>query len=251
MRYVIANWKMYPQKREDALRIFSDTVALTQRLSGIRVAICPPFVWLSLVAAAAKSLVWLGAQDAAWAAEGAFTGEISPAMLKNIGCKMVIVGHSERRESGDTDEIVAQKLAAAFEYRLKPILCVGERERDLSGGYLKVLRAQLESALRKIPKSELKLLVIAYEPVWAIGVRARGASTPEDFLEQSIYIRKILSTLTDTATALRVPILYGGSVDRENAAPFLDRGRAHGLLVGRESLDAKEFGKILLSAEAL
>src|SRR3989344_3882515 len=146
MRYVIANWKMYPQKREDALRIFSDTVALTQRLSGIRVAICPPFVWLSLVAAAAKSLVWLGAQDAAWAAEGAFTGEISPAMLKNIGCKMVIVGHSERRKHvEETSEMIAKKTAAVLGSGLYAVLCVGERQRE--GEWEKEIIAQTRSAV--------------------------------------------------------------------------------------------------------
>src|SRR3989344_2119012 len=233
-KLIVGNWKMNPASLTLARRLLGQVRRRVEKLRRTEAVFCPPALFLPLFARSHS--ITLGAQDVSPYRDGAHTGEISPAMLRSLGVEYLIVGHSERRESGDTDEIVAQKLAAAFEYRLKPILCVGERERDLSGGDLKGLRAQLESALRKIPKSELKLLVIAYEPVWAIGVRARGASTPEDFLEQSIYIRKILSTLTDTTTALRIPILYGGSVDRENAAPFLDRGRAHGLLVGRESL---------------
>ncbi len=248
-RLIVGNWKMNPGSLTLAKRLLGRIRRRAEKLRRTELIICPPALFLPLFGR--SNSITLGAQDVSFHHDGAHTGEISPAMFRSLGVEYSIIGHSERRESGDTDEIVAQKLAAALEYRLRPILCVGERERDQSGVYLKVIRAQIESALQKIPKSELKLLVIAYEPVWAIGVRARGASTPEDFLEQSIYIRKILSTFTDTATALRVPVLYGGSVDAENAAPFLDKGKAHGLLVGRESLDIEEFGKILRSAEVL
>ena len=246
-RLIVGNWKMNPASPGEARRILGKMRRRAGELRRTELIICPPAPFLSLFARGGS--ITLGAQDVSPHRGGAHTGGISPAMLRSLGVEYSIVGHSERREDGDTDEIIAQKIAMILEYRLKPILCVGERERDGSGAYLKVIRGQIESALRKIPKPELKLLVIAYEPLWAIGVRARDASTPEDFLEQSIYIRKVLSGLTDNATALRVPVLYGGSVDAGNTSGFLGAGRAHGLLVGRSSLDPREFGEILRSAE--
>lgn len=238
---------MNPASPGEARRLLGMVRNRAGKLRRTELVVCPPAPFLSLFAR--RGSITLGAQDVSPYRDGAHTGGISSAMLHSLGVKYSIVGHSERREDGDTDEIIARKIAVLLAYRLKPILCVGERERDSSGAYLKVIRAQIESALQKIPKSELKLLVIAYEPLWAIGVRARDASTPEDFLEHSIYIRKVLSGIADTATALRVPVLYGGSVDSGNAAGFLGAGSARGLLVGRASRNPREFGEILESAE--
>jgi triosephosphate isomerase len=172
-------------------------------------------------------------------------------MLKKAGIDYVICGHSEARALGDTNETVNKKIREAFLWRLIPILCVGERNRDEDGRYLEFIEEEIKTALFKVPKKLFTNLIVAYEPVWAIGENAQQASTPEDFLEKSIFIRKIITSLSDKETAMRVPILYGGSVDEHNAFGFLSEGKGDGLLVGRASLDAESFGEILSIAESL
>jgi len=210
--------------------------------------ICPPFIFLD-EAGKATSKCALGAQNAFYEAEGAFTGEVSPHMLVNSGVKYVILGHSERRALGESNELIAKKIAMSLKVGLTVILCVGEKERDDEGQYLHILEEQIKNSLKGISKKQIGVVVIAYEPVWAIGAKATGVITPEALLETVIFIRKVLSDIYDKKIALSVSILYGGSVDEKNSGDFLKVQGIGGLLVGRASLDAEKFIKILKIAE--
>ena len=216
--------------------------------------ICPPAVFLSDLAKIKGGQIALGAQDAFWERDGAYTGMLSPTMLRNAGADYLILGHSERRRLGDGDGEINRKVALALKHRLKVILCVGEERRDPDGFYLQTIRTQLEAGLAGVPKKQLNELIVAYEPVWAIGEAARASDTPRDFLEQQIYIRKVMAGLAGKELALKLPVLYGGSVDGGNAYGFLTEGGPPsalggvGLLVGRASLEPREFIKILQAA---
>lgn len=247
---IIGNWKMNPWKAEDARKIFDGIKKEGGKLAHVQTVICPPFVFLSdLSKKVSGHRVVLGAQDVFSEMEGAYTGEVSPLMLASAGAKYVIVGHSERRALGETDEMVNKKVFAALKMGLTAVLCVGETERDAEGKYFQFVKTQVETALAKIPKRMLSTLVIAYEPVWAIGAKAKGAVTPSDLVEMTLFIRKTLADMFDRSIAQAVPILYGGSVDDKNAESFLKEGEADGLLVGRASLDPKKFITILKSAD--
>ena len=152
---------------------------------------------------------------------------------------------------GDNDLTINHKLRLALKNNLKVILCVGEHQRDERGDYLQFIKTQLEEDLRNVQRKSANDLVIAYEPIWAIGAQAKGADNPAGFQHQAIYIRKILASLFGKEAAMKIPVLYGGSANSENAEGFLDEGEADGLLVGRASLDPSEFIKILKLAEAV
>ena len=170
-------------------------------------------------------------------------------MLKDLGVKLVLIGHSEMRAAGDADESINQKIKTALKIGLAVVLCVGETVRDDHGVYLETIKEQILMGLAKIPKPMLAKVIIAYEPVWAIGEKATGSDTPEAFLAQKIYIRKVLADLVGGKEALKVPVLYGGSVSVKNAGDFLTVGQADGLLVGRASLRADLFNEIISIAE--
>lgn len=245
-KLIVANWKANPESVREAKEIFLPIRRAAAKLNKVETVICPPAIYLPLL----KGLA-LGGQDSFWEVSGAYTGQLGPTMFRNAGATHVIIGHSEARALGDTDNIVKAKARLAIKSGLKMILCVGERERDERGQYLAVLRNQLESALAGISRAAAKQLVLAYEPVWAIGAQAKGSDTPAAFLEQSIYLRKVLSGIIGKEAALACPILYGGSANADNAAGFLDEGRANGLLVGRASLSPEQFIKILKIANEI
>lgn len=248
---IVANWKMNPLRKKDAKDLFTKIKRKGNNLRTIETIICSPYIYLESLAPGQTSRITVGAQDTFFEKEGAYTGFISPAMLADLGVRSAIVGHSERRLMGDTNEIVAKKVRALLDYRIRPILCVGEIVRDERGEYLDFLKEEIESAFNRLPEAMLKLFIIAYEPVWAIGKNAQGASTPADFLEKAIFIRKIISDLYSQKVASSIPILYGGSVDERNARSFLRDGKAQGLLVGRASLNLKSFATILAEANTL
>jgi triosephosphate isomerase len=251
-RLIIGNWKMNPWKAEDARKIFDGVKKEAGKLAHVQTVVCPPFVFLSdLAKKSSGHRAVLGAQDVFSEMEGAYTGEISPLMLSDVGAKYVIIGHSERRALGETDEIINKKILTALKMGLMVVLCVGERDRDAGSEYFSFIKNQIETALAKVPKRSLANVVIAYEPVWAIGAKATSADTPADFLEITIFIRKTLSDMFDRTSAHSVPVLYGGSVNEENAESFLKEGEADGLLVGRASLDPKKFITILKIAEKI
>lgn len=243
---------MNPVFPEDAVKIFTAVKKSAGHLRHTQTVICPPDPFLGELRkkASGKKCV-LGAQDVFWETEGAYTGEVSPLQLSGVGVKYVIIGHSERRGLGETDEVVNKKVLATLKAGLTPILCVGEKDRDLNGEYLHFVRNQVEAALNKVQKRSVSQIVIAYEPLWAIGEHAKHAIYPKDLREMVIYLRRVLSDLFDQSSASTISILYGGSVDEKNCGEFLAEGDADGLLVGRASVDAKKFVQILQIAEKI
>ena len=248
---VVGNWKMNPSSAEKAKEIFRGIKSTAKDLKNIKLVICPPFVYLSDLEKISDGNVILGAQDMFWEKDGAFTGEISPAMLKKAGEGYVILGHSERRALGETDEMVSKKVLSAVKTGLRPILCVGEKDRDAHGNYLHFLRNQIINSLGKIPKRFLNNIIIAYEPVWAIGKSEAEAMKPTDIHEMTIFIRKVLVEIYGSKTNINTLILYGGSVSHNNAADIIKNGEVQGLLVGRESLNPKKFGELLKTVSAI
>lgn len=260
---------MYPATLKDAKTNFIAIKKIASMLRNVQTVICPPFVYASeLQKLVAGHRCVVGAQNAWIENEGAFTGEVSPAMLASLKLSHVIIGHSERRAMGEGDELVNKKVVAATKAGLTTVLCVGERERDIDGNYLKLIATQIKIALHGIQKKDLSQIVIAYEPIWAIGKHALHPASHDDALEVSILIKKTLADLYGlSATVSRskeisgrhqagkdgasVAILYGGSVDAKNAWEFLLKSQVNGLLVGRASLDPKVFGEILKSANQI
>jgi triosephosphate isomerase len=214
------------------------------------VVLCPPFTALHAVAQALKgSRVALGAQDMHWEVQGAFTGEVSPVMLRDVGCSFVIIGHSERRQMfGETDDGVGDKARAALAHGLTPIICVGETlsERE-SRRTLEIVERQVEAALRHLGAAEAGRIVISYEPVWAIGTGQ--AATPEQAEEVQAFIRKLVALSHGRDPAEAIPILYGGSVKADNIGALMAQGDIDGALVGGACLQAESFlGIIAFSA---
>lgn len=235
---VVANWKLQPKNLKEAEKIISG-YSLPR---GLSVVVCPPSVYIYPLRKANKGRIMFGAQNVFYEKEGAFTGEISVGMIEDVGASYALVGHAERRALGETDEEVAKKVGLVARSGLKVVLCVGERERDEHGFYLNNLKSQLERGLKEITPALLKNVVVAYEPLWAIG--ASVAITPRDLQETTLYLKKVLHSLYKEK-GFSVPILYGGSVSSDNASSFVDSGEVDGLLVGRESLKPKSFNAIL------
>ena len=241
-KLVIANWKLYVEKQEEAKKFLQ---ALRRKPSQAQLVVAPAFPLIPAAVAALKnSKIKVGAQTVSALNAGAHTGEVSAAALKNAGVSYVIVGHSERRARGESDEDIKEELKRAQEAKLTPVLCVGERERDAAGTYLSFIENQLRSALLGSPRKGVPL-VVAYEPVWAIGKSAQDAMKPAELREMSIFIKKTLAQIFERPAALKVPILYGGSVEPENAAALMSEGDIDGFLVGHASADIKMFSEIV------
>ncbi len=249
MKLVIAaNWKMHKTGRE-AKEFCLELLQKEDDYKGVEVLICPPFTALSAAAAELKdSSVKLGAQNLYPGAQGAFTGEISAAMLKEAGVKYVIIGHSERRHlMGEDDSLVARKIEAAYENGLNPILCIGEKEEEREKGITeKVLKKQLAAALEKLEPGQVKSLVIAYEPVWAIGTGK--AASADDAASAADFIYSYLDKHFGKDAAAGVRIQYGGSVKAENIGSFVTLEHVHGALVGGASLEAGSFSELVRAA---
>src|SRR3989344_4526497 len=247
-KLIIGNWKMNPASLEKALRLAKEISKYSKYSRGkTEIVICPPFVFLSAISKKIKKAK-LGAQDVHFETNNtAQTGEISPLMLKNLGVKYVIVGHSERRMLGETNEIVRKKIGACLKHAITPIVCVGESKRDESGNYLSFVRTQLEEIFSGLPKTISGKIIIAYEPIWAIGKTAAREATSEEAEEMSIFIKKVLSDIFDAKAVKNLRIIYGGSVNPENSASFLNQRNIDGLLVGRDSLDPDNFKEIIKS----
>ena len=244
MILIVGNWKMAPEKSSQAIDLAKkiNTIAKANK-KRLSIVVCPPYVYISTIAKQLKNLT-LGAQSVAESIEIAQTGSVSAGMLKDYGVSYCIVGHSESRAKGQTNELVQEQVIRLLDKKIKPILCVGEKERDSHGWYLSVIKDQIESALQSVPKATVKNITIAYEPVWAIGKDALREATPEECCEMIIYIRKIIADIYGDKVASSVTVIYGGSVDETNAVDFINSGMAQGFLVGRVSLDAKRFAKL-------
>lgn len=240
---IVGNWKMHgliPEARSLAAAVHAGV----QGLEGREVAVAPPFTALAAVHEVLKdSTVALGAQNMHWEERGAFTGEISPLMLREAGCQFVILGHSERRQYfGESDAMIEQKVRAALAHGLTPIVCVGETlaERE-SGRTLEVVSAQVQRTLLSLDPAAIARVVVAYEPVWAIGTGR--VATPQQAQEVHFWIRKLLYEKAGEVAA-QVRILYGGSVKPDNIDDLMHEPDIDGALVGGASLDAHAFVRI-------
>lgn len=263
-KYIIANWKCNPTTPKEAENLFNSAKEEAKNKKNVEVVICLPFVYAGLLEARwirqahhkiysgeKKSKtnfgVQLGAQNCFWEQRGAYTGEISPLMLKNIGCEYVIIGHSERRQYlGETNEIINKKLKAALNARLKPILCLGEKTEEKEQ-IKNVLEKQLADSLSGIPLTQIKNIIIAYEPIWAISTSGGEFCSPDYAFSASLLIRKFLINSYGKYAGDKVKIIYGGSVDakEKNAAMYIKEAKMDGVLVGATSLKEEEFGKII------
>lgn len=251
---------MNPVRTDDAKRIFAAYKKVSKKLSRTSLVACPPFVYLPLVVpsktkkktAKGAAKVFAGAQDVFFEGEGAFTGEVSAKMLRDLGVSHVIIGHSERRNppagGGETDEIVSRKAVAALAAGLCAIVCVGEDVHDADGAYLALLKDQIKNSLAALPKSAASKIVIAYEPIWAIG--AKEAMKPEQIRETALFIKKVVADLFGHEAALDMSILYGGSVNWRNAGDIIRIGGVQGLLVGRESVNVPGFVELAKAVDA-
>ncbi|OLB98893.1 MAG: triose-phosphate isomerase [Chloroflexi bacterium] len=246
MPLLAANWKMNPTNEDDALDLVRGVLGVARgHADRVEVVIIPPFPWLLGVSEVLdQSGVKLGAQDCFWEMSGPFTGEVSPAMLKDL-CQWVIVGHSERRlYLGETDEMVAKKTAAALSSELGVIMCVGELADHYDAGTSdEVVSAQVKAGLARCSADDSARLVIAYEPVWAIG-SGRNAD-PEHAYKTMRLIRRIVGEMIGAGAARKVRILYGGSVKASNVQQYVELPLCDGVLVGGASLDAEEFAAIV------
>jgi triosephosphate isomerase len=242
---IAGNWKMYKTISEGR-NLVKGVIDKLTGYNEAEVVFCPPFTALSAVKElTAGTSFGIGAQDLYWKEQGAFTGEISPLMLKDIGCDYVIIGHSERREHfGETDETVNLKVKSALAAGIKPIICVGETLAQREAGETKnLIKRQTELALKGIEASAIPQIVIAYEPIWAIGTGKSSNGT--DANEVIGLIRKTVAGIFGNESAGQMRIQYGGSVKPENIKEFMDQPEIDGALVGGASLEIDSFVKIV------
>lgn len=243
---IAANWKMNMTVKETE-KFFKNFMLAPEE--GKELLVCPPFTDIPLVKFfLERSSVKWGAQNVYPEEKGAFTGEISPAMLKDLGCTYVIVGHSERRQiMGESDSLIARKTAAVLEAEMTPILCVGETEEERDAGKTEArIQEEVRAALKGTEAKDLERTVIAYEPLWAIG--SGKAAAPEDAENAAALIRRTVQELAGKKTAAAVRILYGGSVNADNIASFVKKKNVDGALIGGASLDPKSLLEIYRKA---
>lgn len=237
---IVSNWKAYVEDIDRAKGLFSLAKRLSKDTRDALV-LAPSAPQLALLAAKNKSKVKFAAQDVSATTGGAKTGEVSAQIIADAGAAYSIIGHSERRAMGETDGIVAAKTQHALAHNITPILCVGERERDSGAEYLSVVRDQISSAFTPLSQKERMMVVIAYEPVWAIGKSAADALAPNDVAEMVLYIRKVLGEFLPGKAPAKIKILYGGSAAPENARDLAAAGGIDGFLVGRASVDSASY----------
>jgi len=248
MKIVIANWKMNPLHSSQAELLVRKISRGIKDVKGVKVIICPPFIYLPLVRKLIDhNKVELGGEDLFWAPQGPYTGAISGAMLKNIGCNYVLVGHSERRFFfRETDKIVNNKVRAALREGLIPVLCIGERlKEERSGRTFTVLKREIKKGLRGVSQEELERVFLAYEPIWAIG--AEKPCSNKKISDVVLFIREIISRLYNQNVSKKIKILYGGSVNDKNANSIVSETGVDGLLVGRSSLESRQFISLVKS----
>jgi len=241
---IAGNWKMNKTPSE-AITLINELKPLVKD-ADVEVVVCVPFVCIPAVSEALKGTnIKLGAQNMHWEESGAYTGEVAPGMLKELGVEYVIVGHSERREYfAETDETVNKKVLSAFSHGITPIVCVGETLEQREEGVTKELvEKQTKAALSGLDKEEVEKIVIAYEPIWAIGTGKTASS--EDANEVIGYIRSVIADIYGNDVAQKVRIQYGGSMKPENAAELMAMPEIDGGLVGGASLKAEDFAKIV------
>jgi triosephosphate isomerase len=248
-KLIVGNWKMNPVTLGEAKKIAVKIKRVAPDLVSTEAVICPPLPFI--VSCASRKEVrhfHMGAQSASTElVRGPHTGEVSAEMLRDIGAKYVIVGHSEQRARGETDAIVAKKIKAIIDAGLSPIVCVGEAVHDEAGEYLEGLKKQIKQSFADVPFASATSIVLAYEPIWAIG--ATEPMKNEDIHESSIFVKKVFSDIFGPDAGLKVKVLYGGSVNYRNAPDIISIGKVDGLLVGRESVNAPGFVELLKAVD--
>ena len=251
-KLIAGNWKLNPADANATLELLRQLKARLAPFTKTQLAVMPPFTALHVAADVLKSThIAVGAQNLFWEDSGAYTGEISAPLLKSAGCKYVIIGHSERRQYfGETNETVHRKIGAALKHGLTPMVCVGETLSEREAGIMKeVVREQVTQALQGMDETEVRRIVIAYEPVWAIGTGKNA--TPDQAQEMHRFIRELLTDLYSVTLADSIQILYGGSVKADNAVSLLQQTDIDGALVGGASLQAEGFAEIVKAAELI
>lgn len=241
---IAGNWKMHTTIVE-ARELASSVVKAAESAGDRDVMIAPPYTALAAVSDIVQGSVLLAGQNVCWEEKGAFTGEISPVMLKDAGCTMAIIGHSERRHLfGEDNEMINKRITGALRFGLTPVFCIGETldERE-NGNTMKVLESQVREGLAGITIADPSALVVAYEPVWAIGTGK--TATVEQAQEAHAFVRKLLSDICEKIIASQIRILYGGSVNSENVDMLMRQEDVDGALVGGASLKADSFERII------
>ena len=238
-KILIANWKMNPSSEKEAKKLVREYVDEIKSSKGVDVVACPPFQYIStLHNEYSGTKISLGAQDVFYEKKGSFTGEVSVDSLVDLKVSHVIVGHSERRSLGETNEDVAKKVKTCIKSGVIPVICIGEAERSDDGKYLKYLDKEILESLNGLARKDIAKLVIAYEPIWAIG-KDKPMSGYE-MHQMSIYIRKVLVKKYGKNITNKIRVIYGGSINDSNADDMVENGNIDGLIIGRASLDAKQ-----------
>ena len=241
---IVANWKAYVEDLAKAKKLLGASKRLSNT-TGITIVLAPPAPLLGALAVRNKSKVAFSAQDISVTAGGARTGEITAQAYSTAGATYAIIGHSERRTAGDTDAIVSKKLAHALAQGLIPILCIGESERDGEGRYLAVVREELTLAVEPLAPKDRAKIIVAYEPLWAIGKDAEHAIGQNDLAEMVLYIRKVLAELLPGKSSQNSLILYGGSVEPDNIRDLAGASGVDGFLIGHASVDSRMFSLLV------
>jgi triosephosphate isomerase len=246
---IIANWKCNPITAKSAEELFRALNKGLRKSRKAEVVVCPPFLYISKLSESLsrwkKTRIRLGAQNCFWEDMGSYTGAISPVMLKNLQCRYIIIGHSERRKFfNETNQMINKKIHTIFSSGLIPILCIGEKKQDKENGKISVvLKSQIENALKKVSKKDVDKVIFAYEPRWAIGTGK--PCSPDEAHVARLIIQKIIAQKYSQQIAKKVQILYGGSVKGDNVKSFIKDAGFQGVLVGGASLDPNEFTKII------
>lgn len=243
-KLAVLNWKMNPVTAREAEKLAQASEKAAQRLKSTDVWLAPPAPFFSLVRSSTKKAK-VGFQNGEPGDTGSLTGGVSMGMVKALKAPFVIIGHSEQRARGETDDTVSRKVSNALGKGLIPIVCIGETERDAHGEYLSFLESQIVQSLRGLTSQSLRDVILAYEPVWAIGNSAAGPIGPHELHEASLLIKKIIAGKWGKAAAGSISLLYGGSVSAETVAPLAHAGHVRGFLVGRASLDHKTLPTLL------
>jgi triosephosphate isomerase len=244
---LVANWKNYPGSLGEAKEILKGLAKKKLIYKKVHVFVAPPLPYFESVSARINGFAELASQDFFPQEKVTVTGAVTPEILKSFGVRLAILGHSERRAQGETAAQVAEKVKAALKAGLTPVVCFGEKERDEGGEHFQFLQEELKTLLSGVGKKDLEKIVLAYEPLWAIGKKSVGPIDPVELSQTVVFIRKVLSDLFGRKVAEAMPILYGGSVDHTNAGLLVRNSGIRGFLVGRASLNPQSFEGIALS----
>lgn len=246
----VLNWKMNPPTLKEAEALFKHTAMVARTLRGSDVVVCPPVPFLAKMPARKGARPALGAQDVFFEEKGAYTGYASVSQLTSVGAQYVIIGHSERRARGESNEETNKKVLAALKGGMQAVLCIGEQKRDGEGAYLDFVRRQIIEGLEGTLVSQRNRIVLAYEPVFAIGGRAEDALDPDEVHGMKLFIQKTLMEVFQKKQAPDIPILYGGSVEPANVGMLIERGRVDGFLIGHAGLDRAVLKQLLDEIES-